>query len=213
MVSPTAIQEASLALVESDLAQAIPEANRSALAAEWTRLCALAMTWNRKMDLTAARTPAAFVEIFCVDALVLAQMLPPNARVLDVGSGAGGPAIALALARPDLKLTLLEPTQKRIAFMRMALHELGREDVTLVSSTLDQALGSSKLAPPYDVAMARATFEPEEWFARARELVDGGAIAIFLSQEKTPTVEGWQATERSYVTPAGKSRRIALLQK
>ncbi|HEY6425532.1 MAG TPA: 16S rRNA (guanine(527)-N(7))-methyltransferase RsmG [Pseudonocardiaceae bacterium] len=56
---------------------------------------------------------------------VLGELLPEGARVLDVGSGAGLPGIPLALARPDLAITLLEPMERRVAWLREVIGQLG----------------------------------------------------------------------------------------
>jgi 16S rRNA (guanine527-N7)-methyltransferase len=56
---------------------------------------------------------------------VLAELVEPDARVLDIGSGAGLPGIPLALARPDLEIVLLEPLARRVDWLRGTLDELG----------------------------------------------------------------------------------------
>jgi 16S rRNA (guanine527-N7)-methyltransferase len=56
---------------------------------------------------------------------VLAELMEPNARVLDLGSGAGLPGIPLALARPDLEIVLLEPMARRVAWLERTVAELG----------------------------------------------------------------------------------------
>src|SRR5439155_3335389 len=90
--------------------------------AAWFDLIAV---WNAKVDLTAARTPEELADLMLADALVLARHEPRGQRVVDVGSGAGGPALALHCARPDLALTLVEPMQKRVAFLRTVMGRLG----------------------------------------------------------------------------------------
>ncbi|QUH05668.1 16S rRNA (guanine(527)-N(7))-methyltransferase RsmG [Saccharopolyspora erythraea] len=60
-----------------------------------------------------------------LNSAVLAELLPPNCRVVDVGSGAGLPGIPLAIARPDLELTLLEPMARRVAWLQEVITELG----------------------------------------------------------------------------------------
>ncbi|GAA2334564.1 16S rRNA (guanine(527)-N(7))-methyltransferase RsmG [Saccharopolyspora halophila] len=59
-----------------------------------------------------------------LNSAVLAELLPPKSRVVDVGSGAGLPGIPLAIARPDLTLTLLEPMARRVAWLQEVITEL-----------------------------------------------------------------------------------------
>ena len=85
---------------------------------------------EQKLDLTAARTPEALVEVMLADAFMLATpgTIAPSLRVLDVGSGAGAPALPLLILRSDLTAVLVEPLRKRVAFLRTALGTLGLVD-------------------------------------------------------------------------------------
>lgn len=83
----------------------------------------------------------------------LAELIPSGAAVLDVGSGAGLPGIALALARPDLSITLLEPMARRVAFLEEAVGELRLSTVSVVRGRAeDIRTGPNR----YDVVTARA---------------------------------------------------------
>jgi 16S rRNA (guanine527-N7)-methyltransferase len=66
-----------------------------------------------------------------LNSAAVAELLEPDERVADIGSGAGLPGIPLALARPDLRVTLIEPLLRRTEFLREVLDELGA-DVTVV---------------------------------------------------------------------------------
>jgi 16S rRNA (guanine527-N7)-methyltransferase len=57
--------------------------------------------------------------------LPVTQLLPQNASLFDIGSGAGLPGIVIALARPDLKVTLIEPLERRVEFLKEATEGLG----------------------------------------------------------------------------------------
>lgn len=74
--------------------------------------------WNAKIDLTAAKDERALAWLMLADAMMLARAMPANATVVDVGTGAGAPGLALAILRPDLRVTLCEPLAKRAAFLR-----------------------------------------------------------------------------------------------
>ena len=63
-----------------------------------------------------------------LNSLALAPLIPPSGSVVDVGSGAGLPGIPLAIRRPDLHVTLLEPLLRRVNFLELAVTELGLAD-------------------------------------------------------------------------------------
>lgn len=84
---------------------------------------------------------------------VLAEVVPEDVTVCDVGSGAGLPGIPLALVRPDLRITLLEPLLRRTTFLREAVELLGLEHVDVVRGRAEEVLGSLE---PVHVVTARA---------------------------------------------------------
>jgi len=63
---------------------------------------------------------------------VIGELIRPGVAVIDVGSGAGLPGVPLALARPDLSMTLLEPMARRVPFLHEVIDELGLQNVTVV---------------------------------------------------------------------------------
>ncbi|MEU4885621.1 16S rRNA (guanine(527)-N(7))-methyltransferase RsmG [Streptomyces xinghaiensis] len=84
---------------------------------------------------------------------VLSEAVPEGVTVCDVGSGAGLPGIPLALVRPDLRITLLEPLLRRTTFLQEVVELLGLDDVTVVRGRAEEVLGS---LPPVHVVTARA---------------------------------------------------------
>src|SRR6185437_16425412 len=67
------------------------------------------------------REPARIWSRHLLNSAVVAELIPPASRVVDVGSGAGLPGLALALARPDVRVTLVEPLQRRAEFLGEAV--------------------------------------------------------------------------------------------
>ena len=87
------------------------------------------------------------------NSLALIDVIPEGVTVADVGSGAGLPGLPLAIARPDLRITLVEPLQRRVDFLQLALEELGLEDrVTLLRARSEDHSPTSN----YDVVTCRA---------------------------------------------------------
>ena len=139
--------------------------------------------WNARIDLTAARTDDELVDLMLVDALFLAPRLPPQARLVDVGTGAGAPGLALALLRPDLRVTLVEPLGKRAAFLRTVVGEARRADV-VIERVRGEALAGRRA---WDVAVSRATLGPAAWLELAVTLVGpGGSVWLLLAKEEPP---------------------------
>ncbi len=160
--------------------------------------------WNKRLDLTAARSTDELADLMLADAFLLAARVPKNLTVVDVGTGAGAPGLALALARPDLSVTLVEPLAKRVAFLRTVLAAAGREDVGLLR------MKAEELETCFDVAVARATFAPDAWLQRGVELVvPGGSVWVLLAKEGPPeNPRAKLAEDISYTWPAtGAARR------
>jgi 16S rRNA (guanine527-N7)-methyltransferase len=140
--------------------------------------------WNARTDLTAARSREELIDLMLADALMLTGRLPERASLLDVGTGAGAPGLALALMRPDLRVTLVEPRAKRASFLRMVVGEANRADVTIVRGR-GEAMRGQRL---WDVAVSRATLRPAAWLDLATQLVvPGGTAWVFLAKEEAPS--------------------------
>lgn len=89
------------------------------------RFVRLVLTWNRAQHLVSGRLSERGLWELVEDSLAGAALLPAQGRVLDVGSGAGLPVIPLLIVRPEIHGTLIEPRERRWAFLREAMRELG----------------------------------------------------------------------------------------
>jgi 16S rRNA (guanine527-N7)-methyltransferase len=178
------------------------------------RYVELVATWNRKLDLTAARDAAAQVEILLADALELAEesVVPTTGtRCVDIGSGAGAPALPLALLRSDLDLTLVEPLRKRVAFLRTAIGTLGlAARVRVIEAKLDPD-APSLAGAPFDVALSRATFAPELWLAAGVALAQR-TLVLLAAQPSPAAISGTRlvAEQRYRLPSSGAERCIAV---
>ena len=96
--------------------------------------------WSARVNLTGAGSPEERVEILVASVLPLLPWLLPG-RLLDLGSGNGSPGLVLALLRPDLKATLLEPRMRRWAFLKEAARAAGRPEIEILRLRHDAFTG------------------------------------------------------------------------
>lgn len=113
--------------------------------------------WSQRMNLTALTTPAQIVQQGFLDSLACAPLLPRTCgRVIDIGSGAGFPSIPLALVRPDLDFTLVEPSRKKVSFLRHVTRQLKLTLVQVQLSRAEALSGAPEMHETFDAALARA---------------------------------------------------------
>ena len=114
---------------------------------------------NEKYNLPALREPEDIIYQHYVDCATLCEHLPRGARVLDVGSGAGFPALPLAILREDLHITALDATAKRTAFIAVAADRLGLTNLATVTARAEDAARDPAHREKYDAVTARAVAE------------------------------------------------------
>lgn len=119
------------------------------------RYAELLVDYNKKVNLTAITTPEGIEDRHFADSLLLAAQPEAAGAVVDVGTGAGFPGIVAKIYRPDIRLTLMEPTGKRVDFLRYACAELGLEGVEFAKERAEEAARKA-WRERYDLAVARA---------------------------------------------------------
>lgn len=113
--------------------------------------------WNEKINLTAITDDRGVAVKHFADSMTIFNYfdIPQNARVIDVGTGAGFPGLVMKIVRPDIELTLLDSLQKRLNFLRTVLDAL-HLDATLIHSRAEEGGQDMKLRESYDLAVSRA---------------------------------------------------------
>lgn len=129
--------------------------------------------WNRVHNLTAVREPERMVVLHLLDSLAVLPHVAGAGTLLDVGTGAGLPGIPLAVARPDLAVTLLDASHKKATFLRQAKAELELGNVEVACERVERW----RPARGFDVVVSRAFAELADFVAQAGHLVaPGGAM-------------------------------------
>lgn len=117
----------------------------------------LLIEWNKKINLTAITEPDEIVHKHFIDSLMLFNSIEINddTRIIDVGTGAGLPGVALLIANPKLEVTLLDGTKKKLNVIENILSELGLS-ATIVHSRAEEAGKLPQYREQFDVVTARA---------------------------------------------------------
>lgn len=113
--------------------------------------------WNEKINLTAITDPEGIALKHFADSLSILKYckIGEGASLIDVGTGAGFPGLALLIARPDIKLTLLDGTKKKLGVIENILESIGLS-ATLLHSRAEEAGQNSNYREGFDFATARA---------------------------------------------------------
>ncbi|MDR0440903.1 MAG: 16S rRNA (guanine(527)-N(7))-methyltransferase RsmG, partial [Candidatus Accumulibacter sp.] len=135
---------------------------------------ALLYKWNRTYRLTAIGEDEA-VAGHLLDSLSILPFVPEG-RLLDVGSGGGAPGIPLAVARPDLAVTLLDGNAKKAAFLRQAIIELDLANVSVHGGRVEQYYPATGFA----AIVARAFADLSDFVALTRHLPAQGGVWLAL---------------------------------
>ena len=140
------------------------------------------LDWNRRLNLTAVTAPGEIAALHFLDSLtgLAAVQFDANTCVIDVGAGAGFPGIPLAIARPDLEITLLESTGKKCRFLEHAIGELALARVSVDCRRAELAGKDPAMREAFDIAVTRAVAEVAVASELCLPFVKRGGLALMM---------------------------------
>ena len=126
-----------------------------------------------------------------LNCLTLVELIPLNSTVADIGSGAGLPGIVLAIARPDLAVTLVEPTLRRVEFLNETKAELNLENLSIIQGRAEDLIKGKR----YEIVTARAVAPMKKLLNLCLPLLKPGGYLLALKGEKA-NIELTEALEQ-----------------
>jgi 16S rRNA (guanine527-N7)-methyltransferase len=144
----------------------------------------LLLRWNQKINLTAIRNPEECVTRHFGESLFIARHIELRGKLLDIGSGAGFPGLALKIAFPQLAVTLLEPVAKKRAFLKEAARACGFSPVEVRGERIEDLVRTTPV-PAFDFATMRAVGNFNMLVPQAAQcLTPGGSLLLWLTQDQ-----------------------------
>lgn len=138
------------------------------------------LEWNEKMNLTAIEEEREFITKHFIDSLSILPFLKSIKNIVDVGTGAGFPAIPLKIVQPSLQVILMDSLEKRIGFLKAVISELNLAGITAIHSRVEDAGASPVHREKYDAAVARAVASLPVLLEYCLPLVKKGGIFIAM---------------------------------
>ena len=166
-----------------DVARGVFTSDRLARAVRYTELLA---TEGVLRGLIGPREAPKLWERHVLNSAVLAEAIPEGASVCDIGTGAGLPGLVLAIARPDVQMTLVEPLLRRTTFLDEVVAELGLEQVSVVRGRAEDLHG----VQTFGVVTSRAVAPLERLLGWSMPLVSpSGAMVAMKGQSIHTEIE------------------------
>ena len=134
--------------------------------------------WNSTYNITALKTDEDIIIKHFLDSLLYLQAIPEGTiKLADIGTGGGFPGIPIKIIRPDIALTLVEPTRKKTSFLKNIIRKISLPEVTVVQKRIEQL--DNEFNNYFDLIVSRATFSIREFLGMACPfLSDSGRLVI-----------------------------------
>ncbi|MCL5288581.1 MAG: 16S rRNA (guanine(527)-N(7))-methyltransferase RsmG [Acidobacteria bacterium] len=158
----------------------------------------LLLRWNRKVSLTSITEPREILQRHFGESMFAAHAIPiERGRLVDVGSGAGFPGLALKMISPSLEVTLIEPNVKKAAFLAEVVRALSLSSVRIMNERTDDILSLEANADFVTCRAVRSDKQLLGWMRKA--LTTGGCCVFWVGMEGATALQ--QNAEWNWVTP------------
>jgi 16S rRNA (guanine527-N7)-methyltransferase len=164
--------------------------------------------WRRRFNLTGNLSASELTE-HTLESALGASLIADGERVVDIGSGSGFPGIVLAILKPGCRFTLVEPRQKKAAFLRHVSRQLGLVSARVLPGRIEEVGGQT-----FDTATTRAVGDLASRIGQAAFLEPGGQLLAWTTEpERLAREISSTLLERTVPIPGSERKVIAILRK
>lgn len=142
---------------------------------------------NSKMNLTAVTQIKEVILKHYADSITAAKFIPGGSKIIDIGCGAGFPALPLAIVRDDINITALDSTAKRIEYVENTAQKLALRNIGVLCARAEDAAHDAQLRESFDVACARAVARMETLCEFCIPFIKPGGIFIAMKAKPDDT--------------------------
>jgi len=178
--------------------------------------------WSRVTNLISQTDPEIIIRNHILDSLAITPFIPADARLLDLGSGAGFPGLVLALVQSSRKVVLIEARRKRVNFLKETARRINAMNVRVYEGRAEALAKEDSLQNSFAAVTTRATWSLKEFLLLASPFVADGGIAVAMKGPQgkkelndlgnsLPTVGFCLKKAHDYDLPFGEERRQALI--
>ena len=123
---------------------------------DFYRYYSLLVEWNQKFNLTAITEQSEVIVKHFLDSVICYSLLPENAKIIDIGAGAGFPSFPLKILRPDLKITLIDSVNKKVTFQQEVIKQLNFTNAEAIHTRAEDLAKNIKYRETFDGCVSRA---------------------------------------------------------
>ena len=175
------------------------------------------LRWNKVINLTAIEEESAIIIKHFIDSLTPLKFIGVNDFVLDIGSGAGFPGLPIKIARPSVKIVMLDARLKKTNFISTMIGLLKMKGATALHQRAEEKSFREIMSKSFDVVISRASFSLQEFAELSIPYMKNRGKLIAMKSKKEedkPALIGLKQTDE-FVTnlPDGSFRRILVFEK
>ncbi|MGH9369097.1 MAG: 16S rRNA (guanine(527)-N(7))-methyltransferase RsmG [Thermoanaerobaculia bacterium] len=165
--------------------------------------------WRRRINLTGALSAKELGD-HALESVAGASLVPDRAELIDIGSGGGVPGIPLAVVRPDIRVTPLEPRGKRMAFLRHVARVLALQNIFPLEGRTEELPEAT-----WNVATARGVGNLSRVLGEGSFLTPAAILLVWTTEPEAlaSAISGSFRLEKAVPLPASRRKRIAVFRK